>query len=100
MGADRPLGPFCQSCGMPLATADDFGTDAQGFRVNEYCRFCYANGAFTEPEISLQAMIDRCAAIMARQGVMPLADAKALMTETLPKLGRWRTARPTGVLVI
>ena len=30
-------GPFCQSCGMPLENATDFGTEANGDRSTEYC---------------------------------------------------------------
>lgn len=90
MSRPQPTGPFCQSCGMPLGKPEDFGTDATGHRVNDYCHFCFANGAFTEPDISVQAMIDRCVGIMAKQSIMPLAQARTLMTEVIPKLKRWR----------
>jgi len=81
---------------MPLGKPEDFGTDVMGFRVNCYCHFCFAKGAFTEPEISMQQMIDRCVAIMAELGIMPRPQAKTLMTEVMPKLKRWR-ATPVGV---
>ena len=38
---ERPNGPFCQSCGMPLVKPEDFGTAADGFRINDYCHFCF-----------------------------------------------------------
>ena len=41
----------CQSCGMPLEKPDDFGTEANGFRINDYCHYCFQNGTFTEPNI-------------------------------------------------
>jgi len=91
MQPQPPKGPFCQSCGMPLERADDFGTAADGFRVNDYCRHCFQNGAFTQPGIGMQGMIDRCVAIMAQQGLMPEAQARALMNEFIPTLKRWRT---------
>lgn len=75
---------------MPLEKPDDFGTGADGFRINDYCRYCFQNGAFTEPTIPMQAMIDKCAGIMTRQGIMPEATAKALMFEVIPKLKRWQ----------
>jgi hypothetical protein len=90
--AEQPKGPFCQSCGMPLEKPEDFGTAADQFRINDYCRFCFQNGAFTEPNITRKAMIDKCAALMARQGIMPDAQAKALMTDVIPRLKRWRQA--------
>jgi len=81
-------GPFCQSCGMPLEKPDDFGTGASGFRINDYCHYCFQNGEFTEPTISMQAMNDKCVGIMAQQGIMPEAQARALMAEGIPKLKR------------
>jgi hypothetical protein len=75
---------------MPLEKPDDFGTATNGFRINDYCRYCYQNGAFTDPNISLQGMIDRCVGIMAQKGIMPESQARALMSATLPKLKRWR----------
>jgi hypothetical protein len=96
MSRQPPTGPFCQSCSMPLGKPEDFGTDITGLRVNDYCHYCFANGAFTEPQISMQAMIDRCVEIMAKQGIMPHAQAKTLMTEVMPKLKRWRITAPAA----
>ena len=88
-------GPFCQSCGMPLVKAEDFGTDQSGFHVNDYCRHCFANGGFTHPDATMQEMLDVCVDIMAKQGFMAEDAARDLMTETLPRLKRWRV--PVGV---
>jgi Putative zinc ribbon domain len=81
-------GAFCQSCGMPLQRPEDFGTAAGGARVTEYCRYCYLDGAFINPAITLAAMIDLCTGILVRRG-MPEGQARAMMRETLPKLKRW-----------
>jgi len=75
---------------MPVGRRDDFGTAANGLRVNDYCHFCLQGGSFTEPTITKQAMIDRCTEIMAQRGVMPPAQARALMTEVIPTLKRWK----------
>ena len=85
-----PLGPFCQSCSMPLQKPEDFGTDANGYRVNDYCRHCFAQGAFTDPEITMDKMIDRCVDIMAEQGIMSAASARTLLTRVMPMLKRWK----------
>ena len=82
-------GPFCQSCAMPLRKPEDFGTGAEGFRINDYCVHCYSEGRFTEPSISMQQMIDRCVPFMTAQG-MPEAQARGLMTSTLPMFKRWQ----------
>ena len=91
MQSQQLKGPFCQSCGMPLQKPEDFGTAANGFRVNDYCHFCFQNGAFTGPHINMQGMIDKCISMMARQGIMPEQQAKALMTDVIPRLKRWQT---------
>ena len=39
---------FCQSCGMPLADVNDIGTNADGSRNEDYCKYCYENGQFTQ----------------------------------------------------
>lgn len=84
------LGPFCQSCAMPLDKPEDYGTDAVGYRVNDYCHYCYAKGEFINPHITLQEMTDLCVDAMVRRSVMPEKKARALMMEVLPKLKRWR----------
>jgi hypothetical protein len=73
---------------------EDFGTDQAGYRVNDFCRHCFVDGAFTEPDISMEAMLDRCVSVMAQGGIMPAAQAHALMVDVLPRLKRWRA--PVG----
>lgn len=92
MSAQEPLGPFCQSCSMPLEKPEDFGTSASGHRVNDYCRHCFQHGAFTDPLITLDRMIDLGAGIMAQRGIMPEVKARALLTEVLPGMKRWQEA--------
>jgi hypothetical protein len=79
---------------MPLGKPEDFGTDPAGYRVNDYCRHCYTDGAFTEPAISMEAMLNRCVAVMDSQGIMPAPQARALLADVLPRLKRWRA--PVG----
>jgi len=90
MSSQQPTGPCCQSCGMPLGKPEDFGTDATGHRVTDYCHFCFTNGAFVNPQMPMQAMIDKCVDVMAKRGIMPQAQARALMTDLIPTLKRWR----------
>lgn len=94
MTTDRLLGPFCQSCGMPLTKPEDFGTDVIGYRVNDWCHLCYVNGAFIEPDLSMQGMIDKCVDVMVRKNIMPHDKARTLMSEVIPRLKRWRVVTP------
>jgi putative zinc ribbon protein len=98
MPAPLQRGPFCQSCSMPLSNPDDFGTDQQGFRVNDYCRHCFTDGAFTEPGITLAEMITRGATIMDAKGIMPAPQARALLVEVLPHFRRWRELEAAGAV--
>lgn len=49
---------FCNSCGRPIVKAD-YGTNADGSLNDEYCKDCFQNGEFTEPDITLEEMITR-----------------------------------------
>ena len=49
---------FCNSCGRPIVKAD-YGTNADGSLNDEYCKDCFQNGEFTEPDITLEEMIIR-----------------------------------------
>lgn len=44
---DNANDPICQSCGMNMKAAEEFGTNADGTINQEYCHYCYQNGAFT-----------------------------------------------------
>lgn len=39
---------FCQSCGMPMTEEAHFATNADGSRNEDYCCYCYENGAFKQ----------------------------------------------------
>ncbi|MCD7939063.1 MAG: zinc ribbon domain-containing protein [Bacteroides intestinalis] len=48
---------YCQSCGMPLTKKEDIATNKDGSLMNEYCIYCFKDGAFTG-DISMEGMID------------------------------------------
>ena len=79
---------LCQSCAMPL-TEENYGTNADGSANNEYCKWCYANGAFVTPEMTMSEMIDICIPHMVEQG-MTEEQARQIMEQTLPMLKRWK----------
>jgi hypothetical protein len=51
---------ICQSCGMPLKTAEEFGTNQDGTQNEEYCVYCYKDGNFTQ-SFTMDQMVDHCA---------------------------------------
>ncbi|MCM1986463.1 zinc ribbon domain-containing protein [Methanococcoides seepicolus] len=80
---------FCQSCGMPLGKDEDFGANADGTKSDEYCLYCYQNGKFTQPDITLEEMIEQTSKAIDKEGVMSLEEAKELSQQNIPKLKRW-----------
>ena len=77
---------------MPMEKPDLFGTNTDGTRSNEYCTYCFQNGKFTEPEMTMRQMIDKCVGIMAQRNIMAEKDARKLMAGTIPNLKRWKTS--------
>jgi hypothetical protein len=87
----QPQGPVCQSCAMPMNSPKMLGTNADGSKSEEFCTYCFQNGMFSAPNITVQEMIDKCVSIMTQQKVMLEEQARALMTKTIPHLKRWKT---------
>lgn len=82
---------FCQSCGMPMDTEDLYGTEADGSRSVDYCKYCYEQGSFTF-EGSMEEMIEICVPHMAEGNPDITADkARTMMHEFFPTLKRWKT---------
>lgn len=94
MTSTQPQGPFCQSCAMPLGNPEDFGTEANGIRSNDYCVYCYKDGAFITPGMTMEGMRDFCIDKMVELNLMPREQASSLMHEVMPKLKRWAGGSP------
>jgi hypothetical protein len=73
---------------MPLADGL-YGTNADGTPNSEYCMYCYANGQFTAPDITMDQMIEICVPFMVEQG-MAEDEARNLLQEYMPCLKRWQ----------
>jgi len=79
---------FCQSCAMPLEPAS-YGSNADGSANEEYCKYCYENGAFTKEE-TMEEMIEGCVPFTLEAGTYKTEEeARAAMMEYFPKLKRW-----------
>lgn len=82
--------PTCESCGMPLMTDQDTGTEADGTVSGRYCTHCYQNGAFTEPSLTREEMIKKYSPMMAAQLDIPLQKATEMVTIYTSTLPRWK----------
>ena len=80
----------CQSCSRPFDTAADAGTNADGSRSLDYCSCCLQAGQWTEPDVSMQDLIERCIDVWITHNLASCADAKSHFTALFPTLKRWR----------
>lgn len=79
--------PMCESCGMPLKDAVK-GSKADGTKSDQYCVHCYADGAFTAPDATVEDLRHYSIKGMTESG-WPRFLAK-FMTKNTDKLPRWQ----------
>ncbi len=79
---------LCQSCGMPMACEEVFGTDADGSPNADYCKYCYVNGEFID-QVTMEEYIDMCSQYGAQAG-MTNEEMKAYCEKLFPTLKRWQ----------
>jgi len=79
---------ICQSCGMPMADEALLGTNMDGSKNEEYCKYCFENGSFTKIG-TLEEMIAEYIPYMVEEG-MKEEEAKGILESTLPQLKRWQ----------
>lgn len=86
LGSPRQL--VCQCCGMPL---DDttISRETDGTFNEEYCKWCYANGAFTYT--SLAQLTDFLVGHMANE-TWSAENVRAHLESLLPKLKHWQNS--------
>jgi len=78
---------FCQSCSMPLDSPDVWGTEKDGSKTSEYCKYCYQDGQFTHPDITLDEMKTHMMKQM--EGEHLPDDIVERAVTRLPYLKRW-----------
>ncbi|TQN49923.1 hypothetical protein DLNHIDIE_02715 [Acidithiobacillus thiooxidans ATCC 19377] len=82
----------CQSCGMPLQfDPQGGGTESDGSHSRDYCSYCYADGAFKDPQLTLEAMQQRVRQLL-RKRQAPWY-IRAYMAHRVPMLKRWRSCK-------
>ena len=81
---------YCQSCAMPMGGEKDLlGTNADGSKNEEYCKYCFKDGEFIA-DISMDEMIEGCIPhVVNANSTMTEEYARAMMKEVFPKLKRW-----------
>ena len=82
---------FCQSCGMPMGETEDlYGTNADGSKNGEYCKYCLEKGTFTF-QGTMEEMVEACMPNMtAAHPEMTQEEARNGMLAWFPTLKRWK----------
>lgn len=83
-------GPICQSCGMPLSDETLIGTNTDGSKNNEFCIHCYVNGAYTNPNITIDQMTEKVIGALIDKNIMDDTTARTMVPSWLPQLKRWK----------
>ncbi len=75
---------------MPLSDEfKNFGTDADGSPVSEYCMFCYADGGFTNRTQTVDEMVQSSIDFMSKEFKMPVEQATQISNDVIRTLKRW-----------
>ena len=80
---------LCQSCGIPL-TIENKGLNNDKSQNEEYCHYCYHNGEFSEPKLTLELQIKKLTEMAVSKMNLSEKEALNMANETLPKLKRWK----------
>jgi hypothetical protein len=81
---------ICQSCCLPLNEGKLVGTEANGEKSQNYCCHCYKEGNFTQPDATLETILNISARIWAdKDPNVTLEEAKVQLKAKMPTLKRW-----------
>ncbi len=84
---------FCQSCGMPL-TDNILGSNADGTKNEDYCIYCFKDGAFTG-DFTMEEMVQFCAQFVDEYNKntgqsISREEYKEVLRQYYPNLKRWQ----------
>ncbi len=82
--------PSCQSCGIQIKHSSEFGTTSTGVISTEYCGYCFQNGNFTEPDITMEGMIEKLSKTLSEKERIDTEQAREKVGSLLPGLTRWQ----------
>lgn len=84
---------ICQSCGMTMKTAEEFGIHADQSLHTEYCVYCFKNGTFTR-EVTVEEMLETNLKYLDHWNketgnTMTPDEARPVLRQFLSTLKRW-----------
>ncbi len=79
---------ICQSCGMPITSDEQLGTNKDGSRNEDYCIYCYKDGEFID-KVTMEEYIKMCSQFGSQAG-MTNSEMKEHCKRLFPTLKRWK----------
>ena len=79
---------ICQSCGLPIISSKQLGTNKDGSTNEDYCMYCYKDGEFID-KVTMNEYIEMCSKY-GKQAGMTNEEMKEYCTRLFPTLKRWR----------
>ncbi|HEX5153392.1 MAG TPA: zinc ribbon domain-containing protein [Parafilimonas sp.] len=79
---------ICQSCSMPLTDESLLGTEKDGSKNHEYCKYCYQGGSFVNPGMTVDQMESFIKQKMEEMNIDAGVTDRAM--NVLPYLKRWK----------
>jgi hypothetical protein len=76
---------------MPLESTDVVGTEKDGSPSKDYCKYCYQDGHFTDPNTTLEQMKTIVKTEMEKRFIPAAVIKKAV--DILPELKRWKQSK-------
>lgn len=86
LGSPRQL--VCQCCGMPLNEDGVVSRETDGSYNDDYCKWCYANGAFSYQ--SKDALLDYLVSHMPNPDGLTDAERRRQVDANLSRLKHWK----------
>lgn len=88
-----PKVPVCQSCSFAMDDEKYYGTEVDGSKTTEYCKYCYKNGKFNF-DVTLDEYIEMCVKVMTIENDdITEEQARAMLKEKIPALKRWKNQK-------
>jgi hypothetical protein len=73
---------------MPILSDGERGTESDETKSNDYCNHCYDNGKFTEPNLTVEKMVQRVGGQMKAKRFPE--KMITLNAQLIPNFKRWK----------
>jgi len=75
---------------MHMTEEEMHGKNIDGSRNEDYCHYCFVDGAFNSPDETMEEMIESCIPFLVEDGTCPDEEsARKMLQEYMPQLKRW-----------